>query len=350
MNSHPPACRVSAVLDGWVKEMSPGSRIDTVYQPHHIMKSMTKHPLTIVLFLGAGLFASAAEKTPAPAAKITPPTAAWTAKISQLAPAKPRVVPKAPRKVLVCSLATGFCHQVIPHVKEVINSLAATGAFEVTHSDDVNLFDVTSLEGFDAVILNNTCTKKPTRNLFIDALENRDDLTKEQKLARADELEKALMQFVAGGKGLMAVHGAVVFLNNSEDFSSMLGASFLKHPPKQWITLNTVEPSHPLVKAFKGEPFIHFDEPYYFNKAYQHKNFRPLLEMDVSSLDAKTQGVMKGDRRYVSWIKKHGKGRVFYVSPSHQPESYESSRMLQYYLDGIQYVLGDLVCDDAVKK
>ena len=309
-----------------------------------------KYSLTTLMLFCSALFASAVEKTPTPAAKITPPTAAWKAKISQLAPAKPRVQPKAPRKVLVCSLATGYCHQVIPHVQEVINSLAATGAFEVTHSDDVNLFDAASLKNFDAVILNNTCTKNPARNLFIDALAKRDDLTKEQKLARADELEKALMQFVAGGKGLMAVHGAVVFLNNSEDFSNMLGGSFLKHPKKQWITLNTVDPAHPLVKAFKGEPFIHFDEPYYFNKAYEHKNFRPLLEMDISSLDAKTQGVMKGDRRYVSWIKKHGKGRVFYVSPSHQPESYESKRMLQYYLDGIQYVLGDLACDDTVKK
>ena len=67
--------------------------------------------------------------------------------------------------------------------------------------------------------------------------------------------------------------------------------------------------------------------------------------MDVSKLDAKAQKEMKGDRRYVSWIKKHGQGRVFYVSPSHQPESYESGRMLQYYLDGIQYAMGDLKGD-----
>ncbi|MBT8044869.1 MAG: ThuA domain-containing protein, partial [Verrucomicrobiae bacterium] len=306
--------------------------------------------LTLGLVLCAGMLATAAEKTPAPAGKIIPPTAAWKAKIKQLAPAQPRVQPKAPRKVLMCSLATGYCHDVIPHVKVVVNTLAATGAFEVVHSNDVDLFDAASLKQFDAIILNNTCSKNPARNLFIDALAERADLTKKQQLARAQELEKSLLEFVAKGKGLMAVHGAVVFLNKSDDFSNLLGASFVKHPPKQWMTLNLVEPNHPLVAAFKGEPFIHFDEPYYFNNAYEHKNFRPLLEMDISSLNAKTQKVMQGDRRYVSWIKKHGKGRVFYVSPSHQPESYESSRMLQYYLDGIQYVLGDLTCDDSVRK
>jgi len=311
---------------------------------------MIKYSLITLTLLCSAQLALAVEKTPAPAAKIIPPTAEWKAKVTSLAPVKPRVKPKAPRKILMCSLATGYCHKVIPHVKEVINTLAATGAFEVTHSNDVNLFSAESLKQFDAVILNNTCTKNPTRNLFIDALAKQDGLSDEQKLARAGALEKSLIQFVADGKGLMAVHGAVVFLNNSEDFGNVLGASFRTHPKSQWVTLNTVEPSHPLVKAFKGEAFVHFDEPYYFNKAYAHKDFRPLLEMDVSKLDDKARETMKGDRRYVSWIKKHGKGRVFYVSPSHQPESYQSGRMLQYYLDGIQYVLGDLECDDAVKK
>ncbi|MBT8037961.1 MAG: ThuA domain-containing protein [Verrucomicrobiae bacterium] len=311
------------------------------------MKSYSRITLT---FLSSALIVSAVEKTPAPGPEITPPSDAWKAKVVNLAPTKPRVTPKAPRKILMCSLATGYCHKVIPHVKEVIDTLAATGAFEVMHSDDVNLFDAASLKNFDAVILNNTCTRNPARNLFIDALTIRGDLSEAQRVERADELEKSLIQFVASGKGLMAVHGAVVFLNNSKDFGDMLGASFRKHPKKQWITLNTVDPDHPLVEAFKGEPFIHFDEPYYFNKAYTHKNFLPLLEMDVSQLDAKAKETMKGDRRYVSWIKKHGNGRVFYVSPSHQPESYESNRMLQFYLDGIQYVLGDLPCVDSVKK
>lgn len=61
----------------------------------------------------------------------------------------------------MCSLATGFCHKVIPHVKVVIDQLASTGAFEVVHTDDVNLFDADSLKKFDAVILNNTCSKRP---------------------------------------------------------------------------------------------------------------------------------------------------------------------------------------------
>ncbi|MEM9326907.1 MAG: hypothetical protein AAGA85_14670, partial [Bacteroidota bacterium] len=51
--------------------------------------------------------------------------------------------------------------------------------------------------------------------------------------------------------------------------------------------------------------------------------------------------------KYVSWIKRHGEGRVFYVSPSHNAQTMEDPRMLKFYLDGAQYVLGDLICDDS---
>jgi len=51
--------------------------------------------------------------------------------------------------------------------------------------------------------------------------------------------------------------------------------------------------------------------------------------------------------RYVAWISAHGNGRVFYVSPSHNGSAYTMPALLQFYLDGIQYALGDLDCDDS---
>ena len=70
--------------------------------------------------------------------------------------------------------------------------------------------------------------------------------------------------------------------------------------------------------------------------------------MDVDKLDKTTRKYDRviGQVRYVAWIKRHGWGRVFYAGPSHQPESFETASMLRFFLDGIQYALGDLVCDD----
>jgi len=48
---------------------------------------------------------------------------------------------------------------------------------------------------------------------------------------------------------------------------------------------------------------------------------------------------------YVAWIKSYRKGRVFYCSPSHFPESYTSLTLLRFLPDGTQYASGDLKCD-----
>ena len=306
------------------------------------------------LFFGMAFCASpvlAIERTPAATGKIVvPPTSEWCAKIKELAPSKPRVKPKAHRKVLVFSLMTGYKHAVNPYVKKLMDILASTGAFEVVQSVNIDDFAPENLKGFDAVVLNNTCSKGPRRNMFLDVLDKRKDMTDAQKTARAEELEKSLEDFVASGKGLVLVHGGIVFLNNSKEFKKMAGASFIRHPRRQNITLKLVEPDHPQVAAFKGEAFAHNDEPYLFSYADGGKELRPLLEMDLTSLDKTTQKNIGTERRYVSWIKKYGKGRVFFVSPSHQPESYESTRLLQFYLDGIQYALGDFPCDDSPAK
>jgi type 1 glutamine amidotransferase len=95
---------------------------------------------------------------------------------------------------------------------------------------------------------------------------------------------------------------------------------------------------------------MHVDEPYIFKNAYFDYNFHPLLAMDVSKLHSLNQEI-SDPVVYVSWIKKYGSGRVFYVSPSHNAQSFEDPRLLQFYLDGLQYVTGDLICDDTpIKK
>jgi uncharacterized protein len=274
-----------------------------------------------------------------PAIKITPE---WKAEIKGVVPGAPTARPKAKRKVLLFSLMTGFKHWVTPHTAEVLKIMAEkTGAFEIVESNDVTMFAPDKIKAFDAVILNNTCSKGPGRNIFIDALgKDRSD--------EAAALEKSVIDFVADGGGLVAIHGAIVFLNNSREFGEVLGGAFAFHPAQQEVTVNLVDPEHPLVKAFGGKPLVHVDEPYLFKGAYESKNFRPLLVMDTDKLNCgKRQKDVQADVRYVSWIKKHGKGRVFYCSPSHNAQSFSNPKLLQFMLDGIQYALGDLPCDDS---
>jgi uncharacterized protein len=294
--------------------------------------------------------AAAAERVPDAASQIVPPTPEWENAVRAAAPDKPTVRADK-RQLLVFSRFTGFDHKVIPHVDRVFEILGAkSGAFDTRVSVDIESLMPASLGAYDVLVLNNNCSRGPRRHLFLDVLETEaryEHLTPAEREAKANALEESLLAFVAGGKGLVVMHGAPTLLNNSKRFTEMVGGAFFYHPPNQEVTIRTVDADHPLVAAFRGrEPFIHRDEPYCFNGPYEQQNFRPLLAMDTAGLrDPKGEAAKMA--RYVAWIKPHGQGRVFYCSPSHFPESYTSPTLLRFLLDGTQYASGDLQCDDS---
>jgi type 1 glutamine amidotransferase len=293
-----------------------------------------------------------AEKIPYASSKITPPSPEYCAKVESAAPAKSTIAaPK--RKLLVFSRYTGYHHEVIPHVDRVFEILGKkSGAFDVVISRDIEDLMLDKLAKFDVLVLNNNCSKDPRRNLFLDVLETDakySSLSAEERAAKADKLKHSILDFVSGGKGLVAIHGAVSMLNNSKEFESMLGASFDFHPPNQEITVRAIDLDHPLLAAFRDAgPLVHRDEAYAFKGPYSKHNFHPLLVIDTAGLKDPKHRIDK-DVRYIAWIKPYGKGRVFYCSPGHFPESYTSPTLLRFVLDGVQYAAGDLKCDDSKK-
>ncbi|WP_026809333.1 ThuA domain-containing protein [Arenibacter latericius] len=270
----------------------------------------------------------------------------WLAKIEATAPSTPRVKANK-KKVLVFSQHTGFYHWTTPHNNEMLKILAKkTGAFEVTIAYDIASFDKKNLKKYDAVVLNNSNPAGPKRDLFWDLLKKNSSLSEPVITKLAADYEKNLINFVAKGGGLMILHGAITVQNNSEEFSAMTGGSFDYHPKQQEMHLKEVDPNHVLVQAFKGKGFIHEDEPYFFKNAYFNYNFRPLLYIEADKLEDVRHEV-KHNTVYVSWIKRHGKGRVFYSSPSHNAQSMDNPELLHFFLDGLQYVVGDLKADDS---
>lgn len=272
---------------------------------------------------------------------------AWLQKIEAIAPDKTTIATATKRKILIFSKATGFYHWTIPHNTEVLKILAKkTNAFEIHIGYDITNFEKVNLQQFDAVILNNSNPNWTKRDLFYELLQLNTSFSEEETIKRAAVYEKNLMNYVSEGGGLMLLHGAITMQNNVMAFSKMTGGSFDYHPVIQEIHLKEVDIKHPLVKAFKGKGFTHVDEPYFFKNAYSDYNFRPLLYFETDKIEGVKHEV-KNPINYVSWIKRHGKGRVFYSSPSHNAQSMEQPALLQFLLDGMQYVTGDLQCDDS---
>jgi type 1 glutamine amidotransferase len=277
---------------------------------------------------------------------------AWKSKITALAPEKATFTAKK-KNILVFSLHTGFNHWVIPHTEEMIKIIGEkSGAFTIVGSKDIAEFEAKNLKKYDAVILNNTCSKPDHRNLFWDKLKEDTALDSATSMKKAQELEANLLDYVAKGGGLLVLHGAVTTQNNSWDFSRLVGASFDYHPVQQAFQVRLEDPNHPLVQAFPKEGFNHVDEPYFYKNAYAELDFKPLLYFNNAEITNQRKGQeLKEGKTYVAWIRAEGKGKVMYASPSHNAQSFENPDLLQFYLDGMQYVAGDVDCDETpIKK
>ena len=273
--------------------------------------------------------------------------AEWLSKIESLAPNQPTIKNVEKKKILVFSKATGFDHWAIPHNVAMLKILAKkSNAFEIHIGYDISNFKKKNLKKYDAVILNNSNPSGPKRDLFWDLLQQNTSLTDAQITLKAPVYQKNLINYVSKGGGLLILHGAITVQNNNPEFSRMTGGSFDYHPKQQEMHVKEVDPNHPLVQAFNGQGLTHVDEPYFFKNAYFNYNFRPLLYIEISTLKGMKKEVSE-KINYVSWIKRYGKGRVFYTSPSHNAQSMEKPGFLQFILDGMQYVVGDLKCDDS---
>ena len=47
----------------------------------------------------------------------------------------------------------------------------------------------------------------------------------------------------------------------------------------------------------------------------------------------------------MAWVKTHGKGRILYCPLGHDQAVFFEPKILRFYLDGIQFALGDMQVD-----
>jgi len=256
-------------------------------------------------------------------------------KIMQALPDKAPAAPKQPRKLLVFTKTAGFRHGSIPvGVKAITLMGDKTGAYTAHHTEDESYFSPDKLKSFDAVFMLNTTG---------DCLRPKGATGKEIEVM----LKKSLIDFVAGGKGLIGVHAATDTYAGWKEYNQMMGGAFAGHPWSKKVPVKNLEPKHPLNAAFDGMDFEVNDEIYQFRADTALPSERKfLLSLDVQKMD-----VSKGNRKDglypISWVSTYGKGRTFYCSLGHNDHIYWNPAVLKHYLAGMQYVLGDLDADAA---
>ncbi len=259
-----------------------------------------------------------------------PPVPEEVRKAEAALPENPSVKPEKTRKILIFDRCEGFVHSCIPLASKTFEMMGEkSGAYSSVVSSDMAMFDRENLQQFDAILLNNT-----TRLKF-----------------KNPKHRQALMDFVRGGKGLIGIHAASDNFGNWPEASEMMGGQFDGHPWRSGGTwaVKIDDPDHPLTRAFGGKGFKINDEIYQVKGGYSRDTLRVLLSLDMSyEGNHNVKDVKRTDNDFgIAWIRKFGKGRIFYCSLGHNHHVYWNKTVLRHYLDGIQYALGDLPADDT---
>lgn len=137
------------------------------------------------------------------------------------------------------------------------------------------------------------------------------------------------------------------------DFNTMIGGFFKFHwLDPQEITVKVDDKNSPLTKMFGGQDFVVNDETYTYSiNSFSRKNVRVLTSINydkMTFLAKLKESNPRPDHDFgLSWIKRDGQGRVFYMALGHNERIYAMKPLLEHLLAGMQYALGDLKADDS---
>lgn len=252
-------------------------------------------------------------------------------KIEDAIPQTVPAVPAKARKLLVIDLNVGrHGHPSIPHANQAVELMGKkTGAYEAVFSNEQVMLQPENLKQFDAVFLNNTIGP----------------------IFDTPELQASFRDFITNGGGLVANHAVTVTAEDWPEFGEILGARGAFHrDADEKVVVKLDDLSSPVNAAFGGRSFEFTDEIFRFMAPYSRQKVHVLLSIDVGRTDM-NQGTPRGncfreDNDYaISWVRRHGEGRVFYCSLGHNPYVFWDPMILKHFLAGIQFALGDLKAD-----
>lgn len=245
----------------------------------------------------------------------------------------------APRKRLLAwaDVRFGYQHDVISHALATIERLGyESGTYDTfirTDSQPITKGPILFKTGTGIATGENFLARNLTHFDAIFFFGVREiDLTPEQRVD--------LMSFIKeDGKGFVAAHSAATAFFSWPEFGEMLGGRFDEHP---WnVTDAKIVVEDGTFPAMKGFPAtIVLKDEHYQLKDFSRAKVRVLARLDSTSVDLKAPLVHRTDADFpVAWAKTHGKGRVFYSTLGHLPESWDNPVVQRMYFEAIRWAL-----------
>lgn len=207
----------------------------------------------------------------------------------------------SPRKIEVLFLGHDSEHHHSAAHMPLLAAALATEGINFTYSSNPAVLDRETLDQYDALMI----------------YANYDSITAEQ--------EKALLGYVSSGKGFLPIHSASYCFRNSPEYIELVGGQFQKHGTGSF-TADIVRADHPVTDGLSA--FETWDETYIHHQ----------LSDDRTVLMERVEG---GHREPWTWVKEHGKGRVFYTAYGHDERTWSNPGFHQLVLQGIAWAVSD---------
>ncbi len=210
---------------------------------------------------------------------------------------------RVPRRIEVLFLGHESQHHDAQTYAPLLASALATHGINISYTNEVSSLNRETLQHYDALLL----------------YANHDSITKSQ--------ERALLDFVASGKGFLPVHAASYCFRNSDAFVQLVGAQFESHGTGTFVA-DIVAPDHAAMVGVAA--FETWDE------TYEHT----LHGEDRTILMERREGE---HAEPWTWTRTHGKGRVFYTAYGHDERTWNSPGFHALMRRGILWAVGDPV-------
>lgn len=147
--------------------------------------------------------------------------------------------------------------------------------------------------------------------------------------ANIDEIsgaqEKALLDFVASGKGLIPIHCASFCFRNSASYVDLVGGQFKSHKTGTF-TAKLTSSGQSVIAGL--QEFETWDE------TYVHQKLNPAIDILMERVEG-------SHREPWTWVNNYGKGRMFYTAYGHDEKTWANPGFHDLMKKGILWAVGE---------
>lgn len=190
----------------------------------------------------------------------------------------------SPRRIEILFLGHNQEHHNSRAYMPILASALTQSGINITYTENVDDLNPQNLDLFDGLIV----------------YANHESITPSQ--------ENALLEFVANGNAFVPIHSASFCFKNSEAYINLVGAQFKEHKTGTFTAV-IKDKAHPAMQSVTE--FSTWDETYVHDKIVE----------DITVLMERVEG---DHHEPWTWVKEHGKGKVFYTAYGHDERTWNS--------------------------